>query len=170
MGRGAPAVPRPDAPALPTGDARRLRDLAAASRMSGSTVRRCAWAEGTEPLMLSYHDEEWGMPTHDERRLFEMLTLEGAQAGLSWSTILNKREGYRRAFRGFDPEAVARLSKRDVDRLLKAPGIVRNRSKVESTVGNARAVVDLDGSLDELLWSFVDGSPIVGRRRTMQDI
>ena len=107
--------------------------------MSGSTVRRCAWAEGTEPLMLSYHDEEWGMPTHDERRLFEMLTLEGAQAGLSWSTILNKREGYRRAFRGFDPEAVARLSKRDVDRLLKAPGIVRNRSKVESTVGNARA-------------------------------
>ena len=110
------------------------------------------------------------MPTHDERRLFEMLTLEGAQAGLSWSTILNKREGYRRAFRGFDPEAVARLSKRDVDRLLKAPGIVRNRSKVESTVGNARAVVDLDGSLDELLWSFVDGSPIVGRRRTMQDI
>ena len=101
-------------------------------------VQRCGWAPETDPLYLAYHDEEWGVPSHDERHLFELLVLEGAQAGLSWSTILHKREGYRRAFAGFDVEAVARFGPRDVERLLADPGIVRNRLKVESAVANAR--------------------------------
>src|SRR5436190_17635379 len=100
-------------------------------------VRRCAWAEGSSPAMRAYHDEEWGVPSHDDRHLFELLTLEGAQAGLSWSTILHKREGYRSAFAGFEAEAVARFEQRDVARLLGDPGIVRNRLKVESAVDNA---------------------------------
>jgi DNA-3-methyladenine glycosylase I len=124
-------------------------------------VIRCEWA-GTDPRMVAYHDEEWGVPERDERKLFELLTLEGAQAGLSWSTILNKREGYRAAFAGFDPETVARFGPDDVERLLGDPGIVRNRLKVESTVANAQAVVGLDGGFVELLWSFVGGEPIVG--------
>src|SRR5438876_9179551 len=103
--------------------------------------KRCAWAR--DPLMVEYHDREWGVPVHDDRRLFEMLTLEGAQAGLSWSTILHKREGYRRAFAGFDPEKIARFSGRDVERLLQDPGIVRNRLKVRSAVDNARSVSKL---------------------------
>src|SRR5881409_3533249 len=113
--------------------------------------------------MLRYHDEEWGVPSHDDRDLFEMLTLEGAQAGLSWITILRKREGYRNAFKSFDPEAVARFKARDVDRLLNDPGIVRNRAKVEAAITNARATLDVRdelGSLDSYLWSFVDGRPI----------
>jgi DNA-3-methyladenine glycosylase I len=125
------------------------------------------------PVYLAYHDEEWGVPVHDDRRLFEMLVLEGAQAGLSWSTILNKREGYRRAFAGFDPAKVARFDARKVDRLLADPSIVRNRLKVESTVANARAVLDVqeeDGSLDSFLWSFVDGAPKVNRFRALSDI
>jgi len=129
-------------------------------------VNRCAWAPVESAAYLAYHDEEWGVPTHDERRLFEMLTLEGAQAGLSWSTILNKREGYRRAFSGFDPGKVARFSSRKVDRLLADPSIVRNRMKIESTVANARAVLRVqeeDGSLDSYLWSFVGGTPKVNR-------
>jgi DNA-3-methyladenine glycosylase I len=111
--------------------------------------------------MTAYHDDEWGVPTHDDRVLFELLTLEGAQAGLSWSTILNKREGYRRAFAGFDPAAVAAFGERDVARLLADPGIVRNRLKVESTIANARAILEL-GSFDRYVWGFVDGQPIVG--------
>ncbi len=103
-----------------------------------SNVTRCEWATGSDELMLAYHDEEWGVPSHDDRHLFELLTLEGAQAGLSWSTILRKREGYRRAFAGFDPEVVARFSEKDVERLLADPGIVRNRLKVESTVEQRR--------------------------------
>ena len=122
---------------------------------------RCEWA-GSDPRMVAYHDEEWGVPERDERKLFELLTLEGAQAGLSWSTILNKREGYRAAFAGFDPVAVARFGPDDVERLLADPGIVRNRLKVESTVANAQAVLALDGGFVDLLWSFVDGEPIVG--------
>ena len=110
------------------------------------------------------------MPSHDERHLFEMLTLEGAQAGLSWRTILYKREGYRQAFAGFDAAKVARFRPAKVDRLLADPSIVRNRLKVESTVANARAIVELDGSLDELLWSFVDGTPKVNRWRNVSDI
>jgi DNA-3-methyladenine glycosylase I len=136
-------------------------------------VRRCEWAPLDVPLYLAYHDQEWGVPVHDDRRLFEMLVLEGAQAGLSWSTILNKREGYRRAFADFDPGTVARFSARKVDRLLETPSIVRNRMKVESAVTNAQAVLRVreeDGSLDSYLWSFVGGAPKVNRFRTLADI
>jgi DNA-3-methyladenine glycosylase I len=136
-------------------------------------VKRCAWAPLDRPAYLAYHDEEWGVPVHDDRHLFEMLTLEGAQAGLSWSTILNKREGYRRVFAGFDPAKVARFESRKVDRLLSDPSIVRNRLKVESTVANARAVLRVqeeDGSLDGYLWSFVGGSPKVNRFRKLGEI
>ena len=136
-------------------------------------MKRCAWVPLDRPLYLAYHDEEWGVPEHDDRHLFEMLTLEGAQAGLSWSTILNKREGYRRAFAGFEPAKVARFDSRKVDRLLADPSIVRNRMKVESTVANARAVLRVqgdDGSLDSYLWSFVDGSPKVNRFRKLGEI
>jgi DNA-3-methyladenine glycosylase I len=119
---------------------------------------------------LAYHDDEWGVPSHDERHLFEMLTLEGAQAGLSWRTILYKRDGYRKAFVGFDPVKVARFTPATIGRVLADPAIVRNRLKVESTVANARAIVALEGSLDELLWSFVDGSPVVGRWRGVDAI
>ena len=137
------------------------------------TVTRCEWAVGGDELMIAHHDEEWGIPSHDDRHLFEMLTLEGAQAGLSWSTILHKREGYRRAFAGFDPVTVARFGPRDVDRLLEDPGIVRNRLKVESTVNNAARVLEVQeqlGSLDAYLWAFVDGGPIVNEVRTLADL
>ena len=136
-------------------------------------LRRCQWAPLDDPRYLAYHDAEWGVPVHDERHLFEMLTLEGAQAGLSWRTILYKREGYRAAFAGFDPASVARFTPTRIDRLLTDPSIVRNRLKVESTVANAKAVVALARggvSLDELLWSFVGGVPTVNRWREMSDI
>jgi DNA-3-methyladenine glycosylase I len=119
--------------------------------------------------MLLYHDEEWGVPSHDDRHLFELLTLEGAQAGLSWSTILAKREGYRRAFAGFDPAAVARFEPDDVERLLADPGIVRNRLKVESAVANATRVLEL-GSFASYLWDFVGGEPLVGRWRSVAEL
>ena len=138
-----------------------------------SSVTRCEWATEGGELMLAYHDEEWGVPSHDDVHLFEMLTLEGAQAGLSWSTILNKREGYRRAFAGFDPAAVARFGPKDVERLLADPGIVRNRLKVESTVNNAARVLEAQeehGSFDAYLWSFVGGEPIVNRWRTLSEL
>jgi DNA-3-methyladenine glycosylase I len=138
-----------------------------------SSLRRCGWAALDDPAYLAYHDEEWGVPVHDDRRLFEMLTLEGAQAGLSWSTILNKREGYRSAFGGFDPKKVARYTPATIDRLLADPSIVRNRLKVESTVQNAGAVLEVQrefGSLDAYLWTFVGGAPIVNRWRGMGDI
>jgi DNA-3-methyladenine glycosylase I len=131
---------------------------------------RCGWAPLDDPRYLAYHDEEWGVPVHDERHLFEMLTLEGAQAGLSWRTILYKREGYRKAFAGFDAAKVARFTEAKVGRLLEDPSIVRNRLKVASTVANAKAIAALDGSLDELLWSFVDGAPTVNRWRRMSEI
>ncbi|HEX6264727.1 MAG TPA: DNA-3-methyladenine glycosylase I [Actinomycetota bacterium] len=136
-------------------------------------MKRCAWAPVDNASYLAYHDEEWGVPVHDDQRLFEMLTLEGAQAGLSWATILNKREGYRRAFADFDPSIVARFSRRKVERLLADPSIVRNRMKVESTINNARRVLSVqeeDGSLDAYLWSFVGGSPKVNRFRSLGDI
>jgi DNA-3-methyladenine glycosylase I len=126
-------------------------------------VERCDWAADLPPNYLRYHDEEWGVPSHDDRHLFEMLVLEGAQAGLSWSTILNKRDRYREVFEGFDPERVARFGRRDVERLLKDPGIVRNRAKVEAAVQNARMALDLIeefGSIDTHLWGFVGGRPI----------
>jgi DNA-3-methyladenine glycosylase I len=137
------------------------------------SVTRCEWAAGSDDLMRVYHDEEWGTPSHDDRHLFELLTLEGAQAGLSWSTILRKREGYRAAFAGFDPAVVARFTPKDVERLLADPGIVRNRLKVESTVNNAARVLEVqeaEGSLDAYLWSFVDGAPIVNRWKRMSEI
>jgi DNA-3-methyladenine glycosylase I len=136
-------------------------------------VTRCEWAAGSDELMLAYHDEEWGVPSHDDRHLFEMLTLEGAQAGLSWSTILRKREGYRQAFAGFDPEVVARFTETDVARLLTDPGIVRNRLKVESTIVNAGRVLKVQselGSFDAYLWAFVDGAPIVNAWRTLSEL
>jgi DNA-3-methyladenine glycosylase I len=136
-------------------------------------IRRCDWVPHDDPAYLAYHDEEWGVPLHDEAGLFEMLTLEGAQAGLSWATILHKRDGYRREFSGFDPAKVARFRDAKIDRLLQEPGIVRNRLKVTSTIANAKAVVALrkaEGSLDEFLWSFVGGAPIVNRWRRLQEI
>jgi DNA-3-methyladenine glycosylase I len=119
-------------------------------------VTRCAWVPETDPLYVAYHDEEWGVPSRDPRHLFEMLVLEGAQAGLSWSTILRKREGYRQVFKDFEPHRVARL---DPDELLRDARIVRNRLKVESAIANARAWLDLDDDPVELLWSFVGGEP-----------
>jgi DNA-3-methyladenine glycosylase I len=136
-------------------------------------IQRCEWAAGGDELMLAYHDEEWGVPSHDDRHLFELLTLEGAQAGLSWSTILRKRQGYRRLFAGFDPAAVARFSARDVERLLQDPAIVRNRLKVESTVANAARVLEAQeelGSFDTCLWRFVDGKPVVGGWRSLSEL
>jgi DNA-3-methyladenine glycosylase I len=132
---------------------------------------RCAWAR--TPLGITYHDTEWGVPVHDDRILFGFLTLEGAQAGLSWETILRKREAYRDAFAGFDPERVARFTSARVERLLRNPGIVRNRLKIESTVGNARAFLALQGefgSFDAYLWRFVGGAPRVNRWRTVRQV
>jgi DNA-3-methyladenine glycosylase I len=129
------------------------------------TRQRCAWC-GTEPYYVDYHDREWGVPLHDERGLFEFLILEGAQAGLSWSTILKKRAGYRRAFADFDAEAVARFGETDVARLLADPGIVRNRLKIAAAIGNARATLQVReqfGGLDAYFWRFVDGRPIVNQ-------
>ncbi len=133
-----------------------------------TAVRRCGWAPLEDPAYLAYHDEEWGVPLHDDARLFEMLTLEGAQAGLSWSTILHKRDGYRRAFAGFDPAKVARFDARKVERLMQDASIVRNRLKIESTVANARATLAVQkefGSLDTYLWGLVGGAPLVNRWR-----
>ena len=128
---------------------------------SGHTQpKRCGWA--AKELMIRYHDEEWGVPLHDDRGLFEMLILEGAQAGLSWDTILNKRDSYRRAFDDFDPPAIAKYDERDVTRLLSDPGIVRNRLKVRSAIQNARAflaVQEEHGSFDAYIWRFVGGRP-----------
>ncbi len=128
-----------------------------------STVTRCTWPLGGNDLYLSYHDTEWGVPAWDDETQFEFLILEGAQAGLSWSTILNKREGYRKAFANFDAEKIARFGKRDVTRLMNDAGIVRNRLKIESTIGNAKAFLDFrekHGSFADHLWSFVGGKPI----------
>jgi 3-methyladenine DNA glycosylase len=124
-------------------------------------LRRCTWPLKGNALYLAYHDTEWGVPVWDDRKQFEFLILEGAQAGLSWATILNKREGYRAAFAGFDPERMARFGKRDIERLLKDPGIVRNRAKIEAAIGNARAFLDFcdkHGSFAQHLWSFVAAS------------
>jgi DNA-3-methyladenine glycosylase I len=134
-------------------------------RCENGAVIRCAWAE-SDPLLAAYHDEEWGVPVHEDAALFELLTLEGAQAGLSWLTVLRKRDGYRRAFVGFDPQAVARFGEGDVVRLLGDPEIIRHRGKIEATIANARAVLSVQeelGSLDALVWSFVDGTPVVNR-------
>jgi DNA-3-methyladenine glycosylase I len=146
------------------------RDARAAAR--DATKLRCAWPT-TDPLLLRYHDEEWGVPVHDDRRHFEFLMLEGAQAGLSWLTILKKRENYRRAFAGFDPARVARFDARKVKALLRDAGIVRNRLKIESAVSNARAFLAVQrefGSFDAYVWRFVGGRPIVNRWRTIAQL
>ena len=133
---------------------------------------RCEWA-GSDPLYVSYHDEEWGAPVHDDRTLFEFLILEGAQAGLSWSTILNKRDGYRHAFDNFDPQKVAAFDEDKVAQLLQDPGIVRNRLKVRSAVQNARAFLQIQqefGSFDAYVWQFVDGQPLQNKWQSLSQI
>lgn len=137
-----------------------------------ATPQRCPWC-GDDPLYLHYHDHEWGVPLHDERRLFELLTLEGAQAGLSWITVLRKRERYRHCFAGFDPEVVARFGPAEVEALLADPGLIRNRRKIESAIHNAGRVLALQarhGSLAAFLWGMVDGVPQVNRFRTAAEV
>lgn len=136
-------------------------------------VTRCKWAEGVGLNYIEYHDTEWGVPVHDDRVQFEFLLLEGAQAGLSWSTILNKREGYRKAFADFDPEKVARFTAKRVEKLLLDPGIVRNRLKVNSAVSNAKAYLAVQeefGSFSKYIWEFVGGKPIQNRFKKDADI
>jgi DNA-3-methyladenine glycosylase I len=151
-----------------------FRDIAnhpMARARSSAQLIRCPWAKGEQ--YVAYHDEEWGVPVHDDRLLFEFLILEGAQAGLSWETILKKRANYREAFDGFDPEAVARYPKRREEALLQNPGIVRNRLKVASAVINAKAFLDVQeefGAFDAYVWRFVGGRPIQNRRRSMSDV
>ena len=135
-------------------------------------VKRCPWGE-SHPLYVSYHDEEWGAPLHDERRLFELLVLEGAQAGLSWLTILKKRQAYRKAFDRFDPRKVARYDARKIARLLADEGIVRNRLKIEAAIANAKAFLDVQrefGSFDAYVWRFVGGRPMENRRETLKEV
>ena len=134
--------------------------------------QRCSWARGDNDLMRRYHDEEWGVPVHDGRVLFEFLTLEGAQAGLSWRTILQRREGYRAAFQDWHFAAIAAFEERDIVRLLLDPGIVRHRGKIESTIGNARAALDLGGpeALSELAWGVVGGAPLVRDRASLEPL
>jgi DNA-3-methyladenine glycosylase I len=140
--------------------------------MSRDTKRvRCPWAQGEQ--YVAYHDEEWGVPVHDDRLLFEMLILEGAQAGLSWATILKKRENYRRAFDNFDAERIARYDRRKRDSLMQDAGIVRNRLKIDSTIDNAKAILAVReefGSFDAYVWQFVNGVPIQNTRRSMADV
>ncbi|MBB6592901.1 DNA-3-methyladenine glycosylase I [Ralstonia solanacearum] len=134
-------------------------------------MSRCCWV-GEDPLMIGYHDTEWGTPSHDDRHLYEMLVLEGAQAGLSWQTILRKRARYQEVFDGFDPARVARFTPARIEALLADPGIVRNRAKVEAAVVNARKVLEVQdeaGSLDGFLWAFVGGRPIVNRWHSYRD-
>lgn len=162
------------------GKAARSEKVAARSRGATSPIptvqadgkRRCDWCLG-DALYLAYHDTEWGVPVHDDRRHFEFLVLEGAQAGLSWITILRKRENYRKAYDGFDPERVARFSARRIERLLADPGIVRNRLKVEASVSNARAFLAVQrehGSFDRYIWGFVDGSPVKNRWKRLASV
>jgi DNA-3-methyladenine glycosylase I len=141
--------------------------------MSSKEPKRCPWSLSGNELYRQYHDTEWGVPVYDDAVQFEFLILEGAQAGLSWSTILNKREGYRRAFAGFDAEKIARFGKREIARLMQDAGIVRNRLKIESTIGNARAFLEFraqHGSFADHLWGFVDGKPVQNRRRTQKEV
>jgi DNA-3-methyladenine glycosylase I len=127
------------------------------------TLKRCGWAASSSPLMLRYHDTEWGVPVHNDRKLFEFLILEGAQAGLSWSTILDRRQGYRRAFDNFNAGKIAKYTQKDVNRLLKDAGIIRNRLKIEATVENAKRLIEVQkefGSFDKYIWQFVGGKPV----------
>ena len=135
--------------------------------------RRCGWAGCTNPLMIEYHDKEWGVPVHDDRTLFEFLILEGAQAGITWQTVLNKRANYHRAFDDFNASKIARYGKEELDRLLTDSGIIRNRLKIESTIQNANAFLKIQkefGTFDAYIWQFVDGRPIIHKIKTIKDI
>jgi DNA-3-methyladenine glycosylase I len=137
-----------------------------------NTTTRCPWANGSH-LYVAYHDDEWGVPIHDDLRFFEFLILEGAQAGLSWSTILNKRDAYREAFARFDPARIARFDRRKIESLMSNHGIVRNRLKIESAVANASAYLALQrefGTFDRYVWKFVDGKPVVNRHRSLSTV
>ncbi|MDF1809205.1 MAG: DNA-3-methyladenine glycosylase I [Phycisphaerales bacterium] len=139
--------------------------------MTANNTCRCQWARS--PSEVEYHDHEWGVPNREENHVFEMLTLEGAQAGLSWETILNKREGYRTLFKGFDPYKVARFTQKDFERLMTDPSIVRNRLKIESTINNAKAILDLHKSgttLSEFVWEFIDDTPIVNQYKDLSEL
>ena len=139
--------------------------------MSGK--KRCTWAEGGNELYIQYHDREWGVPVHEDRKQFEFLILEGAQAGLSWSTVLNKREGYRKAFANFDPVKVARFSEKKIETLIQNPSIIRNRLKITSAVSNARAFLAIQkeyGSFDTYIWAFVGGKPLQNRWKAMAEV
>jgi DNA-3-methyladenine glycosylase I len=141
--------------------------------MRSATIKRCSWVSVDDPLMLEYHDREWGVPVRDDRKHFEFLVLEGAQAGLSWTIVLKKREGYRRAFDGFDPEKVARFSTRRIEKLALDSAIIRNPMKIEAAVRNARAFLKIQeefGSFDSYSWRFVDGRPKLNRWKTMRQI
>jgi DNA-3-methyladenine glycosylase I len=138
-----------------------------------SGKKRCAWAESGNELYIQYHDREWGVPVHEDRKQFEFLILEGAQAGLSWSTVLNKREGYRKAFANFDPVKVARFSEKKIETLIQNSSIIRNRLKITSAVSNARAFLAIQkeyGSFDTYIWAFVGGKPLQNRWKTMAEV
>ena len=140
--------------------------------MKNAAKVRCPWVDLARPDYVEYHDREWGVPVHDDRKLFEFLVLEGAQAGLSWYTVLRRREGYRRAFAGFDARKVASFGEREVEALMADPGIIRNRQKVLAAIANAQRFLEVQqefGSFAKLMWSFVDGKPIVNERRTNAD-
>jgi len=141
--------------------------------MVSRSIARCPWVNADDALMVDYHDREWGVPVHDDPRHFEFLVLEGAQAGLSWSIVLRKRDGFRRAFSGFDPEKVARYTRARIQKLVADPAIIRNRMKIEAAVTNARAFLTVQqefGSFDRYCWKFVDGRPRVNRWTSMRDI
>lgn len=134
--------------------------------------KRCAWVNDN-PLMILYHDKEWGVPVHNDKKLFEFLILEGAQAGLSWQTVLNKRENYRKALSDFDPAKIARYGSKDVMRLLGNPGIIRNRLKIAATIGNAKKYIEIQkefGSFDEYIWQFVNGKPIKNKFKSLREL
>jgi DNA-3-methyladenine glycosylase I len=134
------------------------------------TIQRCSWASDSDPLMQAYHDKEWGRPVRDSRALWEMLILEGFQAGLSWRTILNRRAGFRKAFKGFEPEIVAKFGPRDIERLMQDPGIIRARSKIEATIGNAKAYLagqKAGEDFSKLVWGMAGGKPIMGDGKTL---
>lgn len=136
-------------------------------------LRRCPWSQGVSEAYERYHDEEWGVPVRDDRKHFEFLMLEGAQAGLAWRTVLHKRPAYRRAFAGFDPEKVARFNARSIERLVNDAGIIRNRQKIEAAITNARRFLEVQesfGSFDSYIWRFVDGKPIVNRWKRQRDV
>jgi DNA-3-methyladenine glycosylase I len=135
--------------------------------------RRCEWVGDSDPLYIAYHDTEWGVPVHDDRKLFEFIVLESAQAGLSWRTILNKREGYRKAFKGFDPKKVARMDNSDIERLMSDASIVRNRLKITATLNNAKRFLEVRkefGSFSEYMWSWTNGKSIQNRHKGMNDV